>query len=496
MQWRCDHVTVSYHSDDERPIPALAEVSLTIVSGERLAIVGPNGSGKSTLALCLAGLIQPTHGRVVVDGLHEPAYGAIVFQSPEDNLIGATVLEEMMLTLEHTSLPGTDEVAVRAELERFGLGYLAGRSTDSLSGGEKQKVAVACARAAGRQLIVLDEPTSHLDPPSRREFLAFSEAAAESGPSRGPKSGGLKPPVRERSAGNDDCGPTLVFITQYEEEARRLPRVIELNAGRIAYDGPSSGWKGMVDPRPRVISLPVPPEDASVIVSAVDLGQCDSPAWPLPLDPLRGITLEVRAGEAVGLCGPIGAGKTTLAFYLAGLFDRWLGQLNWPGMPRRERPVVLIQFPERQLFCSTVIDDVAAGPRARGGRSSDLLSAARAALDRVGLPPDDFGHRSPFDLSGGQKRRAALAGIVAIPSRLYLLDEPQAALDSEGLERLESLLQEWLGAGSAYVIISHDLEFLRRLTHRVWVMNKGRIIFDGPWEALDSQPVILASIGF
>jgi energy-coupling factor transport system ATP-binding protein len=272
--------------------------------------------------------------------------------------------------------------------------------------------------------------------------------------------------------------------------------VIALDAGRIIYDGPSAAWGAAASESRSVFSIPTAALDASMIVRASNLRQRDSPLWPMPAHPLDRITLEVRAGEAIGLCGPIGAGKTTLALHLAGLFERWEGDLSWPGIPSRERPVMLIQFPERQLFCATVLEDVKVGPKARGVAPKALADVACATLDRVGLPPAAFGSRSPFDLSGGQKRRAALAGIAAVPSGLYLLDEPQAALDGDGLLRLESLLRDWVSQGSAYVIISHDLDFLRRLTHRVWVMDKGRLIFDGPWETLDSRPEVLKSIGF
>ncbi|MEW5701734.1 MAG: ATP-binding cassette domain-containing protein [Candidatus Zixiibacteriota bacterium] len=469
-------MSATYAPDQGDAIPALTDVSLTVVSGERVAIVGPNGSGKSTLALILAGLLAPTRGRVIVEsGQAIPPYGAIVFQSPEDNLIGATVLEEMMLTLEHVVDGGPVEAIARETLQSYGLGNLIDRSTDSLSGGEKQKVAVACARASQRRLIILDEPTSHLDASGRREFFAYLEAATK---------------------GGVGAAPAMVLVTQYEEEARRLPRIIALDAGRIVYDGPSAGWAGAQNDHGPGLPVPKAPPDAPVIVRARGLRQVDSHLWPIPDHPLEDITVEIRAGDAIGLCGPIGAGKTTLALHLAGLIERWEGEMTWCDMPGHEAPAMVMQFPERQLFCSTVLDDVAVGPKARGLKSGELATAVTIALDRVGLPAATFARRAPFSLSGGQRRRAALAGIAAIPSRLYLLDEPQASLDAEGQASLESLLRDWLERRAAYVIISHDLEFLRRLTRRVWVLDKGRIIFDGTWAALERHGGVLDAIGF
>jgi energy-coupling factor transport system ATP-binding protein len=146
---------------------------------------------------------------------------------------------------------------------------------------------------------------------------------------------------------------------------------------------------------------------------------------------------------------------------------------------------MIMQFPERQIFCRSVEEEVAYGLIARGMSKSEALSESSHALTRVGLNPAEFGHRDPFSLSGGQKRRVMLAVASAIPSDLYILDEPQAALDDDGLTALESLCLGWHEQETAYVLVSHDYEVLRSLTTRVIALEWGRVAFDGTWSQFD-----------
>jgi energy-coupling factor transport system ATP-binding protein len=354
------------------------------------------------------------------------------------------------------------------------------RPVQCLSGGEKQKLAIACAVASGRDLIVLDEPTSHLDPPGRRDLLAHILGSS----------------WRDRpSAGGN---PAVVLITQYLEDARRFPRVVMLHQGAVVYDGTADGWQGLPASSAHGNFIPQPSiPGAPVIVTTDRLSQLAQPSWPLPSSPLSDVTIQIRAGDAIGLCGPIGSGKSTLGYHLAGLFDSYAGTRDVAGSGQPQRsPVVMIQFPERQLFCATVGDDVAFGPSARGNERKRAVESAAMALETMGLPPAEFWERSPFELSAGQQRRAGMAGVAACSAPFYILDEPTAALDADGLARLESLLAQWQGAGVAYLIISHDLDWLAQITHRVWVMDAGHILFDGVWSDSVQLDPVLASIGF
>lgn len=470
MKWACENVSVHYAQEDGSYTVALRDVNLSIRAGERIAIVGPNGSGKSTLALVMAGLISPTSGRVLCDEIPcAGPVGAIVLQSPDDNLIGETVYEELRLCLEQTFSEPEAECALTTALSRFGLDHLADRSTLGLSGGEKQVVALACAMMAKRPLVVLDEPTSHLDPPGKRMFWKLLDEADD-----------LIDPT-----------PAIAVVTQYASEVGHFDRLIAMDAGAIVYDGPPSGWPGTA--RSSFPKLEYPDiSNAPAILSVRNLSQAEHSGWPLPASGVQDVTLTIKGGEAVALCGPIGAGKTTLALLLAGLLPNYLGERH----ANVSAPVMLLQFPERQMFCKTVEAEVAYGLMMRDVKRSDAVMRAHSALAAVGLEPAVFACRDPFSLSGGQRRRVMLAAAVVLDADLYILDEPQAALDESGIASLRSACAEWLASGASYMLISHDLEFLRSLTARVLVLDRGRLLYDGDWDRLDSASNLMSDIGF
>lgn len=494
MRWLLRNVSFHYRGRDLHAVPALNDVTLTVRRGERLSLLGKNGSGKSTLARCLAGFDEPSTGEIILDdtgsraAVSQDRSGwpsrigsvALVFQQPEDNLIGETVWDEIALAVEHADPEDSSSDKVAQILDQFGMRELSDRPVKNLSGGEKQKLAVASAFASQRELIILDEPTSHLDPPGRRELIASVERQGTGDTS------------------SDSYRPGVILITQYEDEARRFPRVVEMEGGRIVYDGPSSGWKHPAGaPHRGRTPLRRRDDDAKVILKTSGLSQVALADWPLPPHPLTDINVVIHAGDAIGLCGPIGSGKTTLAYHLAGLMERHAGALIHPaGTGDGMLPVVLIQFPERQLFCSTVAEDVAFGPAHRGVARAEAWDLAASQLSRLGLDPAEFMGRSPFELSGGEQRRVAMAGVAACPAPLYILDEPTAGLDADGLAGLEALLTLWHSEGATYLIISHDLDWLAQVTSRAWVMREGRLILDGHWRDEEGFVPALRTIGF
>lgn len=219
---------------------------------------------------------------------------------------------------------------------------------------------------------------------------------------------------------------------------------------------------------------------------------------PFETRALGGVTLTVEAGEAVALAGPTGSGKSTLAQHFNGLLRPTRGRVRVAGMeipPRggdllavRAAVGLLFQFPEQQLFEETVEADVAYGPRNLGVKGEDLRERVEEALEKVGLPPGRFAHRSPFALSEGEKRRVALAGVLATRPRCLVLDEPTAGLDPRSRRELLERLECWRrDEGLTLVIISHDMDDLARVAERLVVLEAGRVAGDGPVRELFSR---------
>lgn len=215
---------------------------------------------------------------------------------------------------------------------------------------------------------------------------------------------------------------------------------------------------------------------------------------PTEREVLAGIDLSIAAGERVGLFGVSGAGKTTLAILLAGLADPASGRLFDDGIERRRGTSpppgnvgLVFQESEAAFFEESVLADVAFGPKALGLRESEALHRAEEALRLVGLDPDRIGPRAPETLSGGEARRAAIAGVLAFRPRLVVFDEPTTGLDADGVERLRSILESTHARGAATLVISHELPFLLDHCDRMILLEKGKIAWDGPAAKLPEE---------
>ena len=502
-------------------IQALRGVDLDVARGEWVAIMGPNGSGKTTLARCLNALLLPTSGAVTIDGLstaEEARHGEIrrrvgmVFQHPDDQLVAPTVESEIAFGLEnHGVEPAVMRRRVEEVLRQFDLDNYRNHPPHLLSGGERQRLAVASAVAVRPRYLVLDEPTALLDPPSRRNLIA-----AVSGLWR-------------------RHGLTILQITQSPEEAARAERLLVLCAGRLIEDGPPSKVFS-AGCRLRRVGLSVPfaveaveaagggasdaldsgelatwlthrfdPEgqragapDAAAAgsrsgrLSARRVGHTYRSGVPAPLPALHAVDLEVHAGRITGLLGPGGSGKTTLAQHLNGLLRPAAGQVLLDGRDIwssgdaaavRRSVGLVFQFPETQLFEESVQADVAFGPRSHGCGEAESQRRAVAALDAVGLPAPEFGSRPPLDLSGGERRRAAIAGVLSVRPSFLVLDEPTAGLDRGNRERIADLLRGLARDGRGVVLISHDMDLVADLCEEITFLEGGRVRWHGPTRA-------------
>jgi len=407
--------------------PALDDLSLELAEGEHVVVLGPSGSGKSTLLRALAGLVPHLHGgvfagRVVVGGIDtretRPAElagtVASVFQDPEDQIVMSRVVNEVAFGLENV---GTEpsEIWPRVEeaLALVGAEHLADRSVHELSGGELQRVSLAAAVALRPRLLLLDEPTSQLDPEGAEAFLAA---------------------VRRL-----DCA-VLLSEQRPARPLERADRVLFLEQGRLLLDAPREEAVAWLSAN-RPLYLPHTPELACRL-AGIRFSYGDRLV-------LAGASLDVRRGEVVGLTGPNGAGKTTLAKIAAGLLAADEGEVQ-------HRPAAyLSQDPGRHLVTERVLDEVALG--------SDV-ARAQSALQKVGLAGSE--NRHPRDLSSGERERLVLAAVLATEPGLLVLDEPTRGVDPERKSELARLLRAEAPSRGT-LVVTHDLPWVAEVADRI-----------------------------
>ena len=405
----------------------LDDVSLELADGEHVALLGPSGCGKSTLLRALAGLVPHFHGgrfsgTVFVGGvdtrearpLELAGTVASVFQDPEDQVVMANVSNEVAFGLENTGVPPA-EIWQRVEeaLQLVGAEALANRLTGELSGGELQRVALASALALRPRLLLLDEPTSQLDPDGADAFFDLIEQL-----------------------------PCAMLVSE-QRPARPLAhcrRVVFMDQGRIVLDAPrEQALDWLAEHRP--LYLPHAP-DVVARVSGVRFSYGERVV-------LDNASIEIRRGEIVALVGPNGVGKTTLALIAAGLLEPAAGDAV------RQRAAYLAQDPGRHLVTERVLDEVALGAD---------VHRARVALEQLGLA--GFAERHPRDLSAGERERLSLAAVLATEPDFLVLDEPTRGVDPERKVELAQLLRAQAAARGT-LVVTHDLPWAAEVADRI-----------------------------
>jgi energy-coupling factor transporter ATP-binding protein EcfA2 len=451
---------------------ALVDVDLTVVPGEFIAVVGPNGAGKSTLVSLLAGA-EPTSGRVRRPGrvgLGLPGGTTIVAQRAETQVIGSTVGEDL-----RWGLPPGYPIDVEALLAWVGLAGLAAASTESLSGGQLQRLAIATAMARRPALLISDESTSMLDAAGRAEVLDLLAAL----------------PAR--------TGTAVVHVTHDPAEAARADRVIGLADGRIV-DAAAAGHGVIDSTNDRVAPLATAVSRAAYrslapwpgytrgasgepVIRVRGVGHRFDAGTPWEVTALRSVDLDVREGEGLLITGENGSGKSTLAWVLAGLIRPTEGTATIDGAPASASVgavALSFQLARLQLQRPTVAEDIlaAAGFDATSA-AADADAFVRTSLHRVGLPADLAG-RTIDELSGGQMRRVAIAGLLASRPRVLILDEPFAGLDRESRRGLIELLGRMRREeGLTLVVISHDFEDVGLACTRTIEVIAGTVVLPG-----------------
>ena len=459
--------------------PVLNGLTFSIQPDTHVALMGPGGSGKSTLALLLKGLLNPLSGSITVDGIHGRDDDSrleimkrvgLVFQNPDNTIVATTVEREIAFGLENLGVPHDDMVSrVDEALERLNLGHYRFTNPSNLSGGEKQRCALAAVLAMHPDYLILDEPTSLLDPASRNSLLEYIHETALS-------------------------GTTIIHITQYIEEARHADRVIVLGSSGIEEDGspdevlsetnrfrscsfPSLGQKHsdtMQDGKSTVVSahLRNSKPDNSILINLENITHSYNRGTPFEHKALDNVSLSVFAGTSTALIGPTGSGKTTLLEIIAGVTDVTEGTKHIKDNPLC---AMAFQFPEDQMYGETVASYVSFGPQNIGIVEPELSRLVDSTLDAVGLESERYRDRDPLFLSGGEKRRTALAGVLAMKPDILVLDEPTAGLDRTGMDHVLAFLRGYIENGGTLIFSTHDFEAAWRLADFTVVLDDGRI---------------------
>jgi energy-coupling factor transporter ATP-binding protein EcfA2 len=450
---------------------AVRGLDLRIAAGERVLLLGASGAGKSTLLSALAGVLDASgggesEGELLVDGRppHEARDATgMVFQDPETQLVMARAGDDVAFGLENHCVP-TAAIwpRVHRALAQVQFPYPEDRSTAALSGGEKQRLAIAGALALRPRLLLLDEPTANLDP-----------AAAAS--------------VRETIA--DLTAVTLVLVEHRVAQALPLVDrvvVIEAGGGVVADGAPTDVFVGHGE---RLAELgvwtpgPPPSPAAKRTTFGAELAQVKDVAFRYPgVDAwaLDGVDLSLRAGEALAITGPNGSGKSTLALLVAGLLRPVRGRVELGGaepwsLPARrlvERVGTVFQDPEHQFVTGRVEEELMVGPLRAGRYKPDARRIAADLLERLHLA--HLAEANPFTLSGGEQRRLSVATALATAPPLLVLDEPTFGQDRRTYGELVALLAGHCDGGGAALFATHDEDLVASLADRTLGLEAGR----------------------
>lgn len=520
---------------------ALKDIDLSVEEGAFVGLIGPSGAGKSTLASAITGAI-PHHyrgrlfGSTLVAGLDtcEASLTDIakvvgsVLQDIDAQMVASVVEDELLFGLENFGIDHREiEGRIASALDAVGIAALRHREIATLSGGQKQKVAIAAILAMTPRVIVMDEPTSALDPASARDVFEVLRRAKEL------------------------TGMTVILIEQTVALlAEYCDRVVVIDQGRIALDStPTDVFSHGENLRAIGVDTPRTVRISNSLAEA-GLAANDSPALTLdgaeslvagilapglskssPIVPrtlgdrpdarntvderpiivdvagaaysygtgqagIEGIDLTVRAGEILAVVGQNGAGKTTFTKLLNGLIKPSAGVVRIAGLDTRTTPVsvlashaaTLFQNPDRQLCRNTVVEEISFGLELQGAPADAARERALHVAATFGLPEN----ASPFNLSRGQRQMVALASVVALEPELIILDEPTSGLDyRECMTVMETVRQRALD-GAAVVMVCHDMEVVSDFADTLAVMTEGRLIEVGPSREVFANDALLA----
>lgn len=491
---------------------AIEDISFALPKGELLLIAGPSGCGKSTLIKCLNGLIPHSYpgvlsGEICLEGrpiagmtlLDLARYVGTMLQDPDKQILGSTVEQEIAFGMENLNTPRDEMVSsVQEVLQRLHLERFQKRETHALSGGQRQQVAACGILVMHPSIFLFDEPFANLDARAVDELeTLISDLRTE--------------------------GHTVIIVEHRVEEALHLnpDKVLLMRDGRQVFFGETEEFLTVADPTQ--VKLPIastlrtisdPARVYETLVQPIVTGQSDSPEISTQNTPilsfenvryryrafseeiLHGITCNIHRGETIALLGPNGSGKTTLVKQALGLLRPTKGKVQLYGEDTRKLSVAelasrigyVFQSPSAMLFAPTVRKEVSFGPQNLRLPPERLNTAVQQAMEALNV--DQFSDRSPFSLSFGQQKRVAIASVLAMQSRILLLDEPTAGQDYRSYINFMEYLRS-LPNLDALLFITHDLDLALRFTQRVLLLKDGNLVADGaPLEVL-SDPALL-----
>ena len=519
-------------------INALENVSLEIGQGEFVAILGHNGSGKSTLARLINGLLTPSAGKIFVLGMDSAdrknlfeirKNAGVVFQNPDNQTVASVVEDDVAFGPENTGVP-REEIGRRIDfaLRAVGMEEFRHAEATKLSGGQKQRVAIAGVLALQPRIIILDESTAMLDPRGRREITSVVQKL------------------------NKENKITVIDITHFPEEAMLADSAIVLHRGRVVLQGkPEEVLKSEEELLSYNLALPksvkicrdlrargldvsdsLSPEEIAKEIASQIAKNGGITYDGAEEHALNGVSLQIREGEFFGIIGHTGSGKSTFVRHLNALEKLPTAQKKYKPKKKkknaaeiseekrtvltvdgfdltdkttdffalRSKAGMVFQYPEYQLFAETVAADVAFGLKNFSKTPLSVEETGRAvkeALETVGLKYEEVKDKSPFELSGGQKRRVAIAGVIVTKPEILVLDEPAAGLDPLGKEEIAALLKkvhsDWC---KTVIVVSHDMDEIAESCDRAAVFSDGKIAFcDTPEKLFTQDAEALFSLG-
>lgn len=514
----------------------LKGVDLTIKKGEFIALLGRNGSGKTTFSKQLNAILRPSEGTVTVDEMGtrdaEKLYDirqhvGMVFQNPDNQMVAANVEEEVAFGPENLGMESDTIVArVKQALEQVRMWKRRKTAPNHLSGGQKQRIAIAGILAMHPDYIVLDEPTAMLDPKGRKEVMEAlqrlnqeqemtvilithdMEEAALAGRVILLADGQVRfDGTPEDFFGEDALLAEMGMEAPLSYRVRKLidSDVFEKKIGdarveeatidkreKVAeYDKTGREWEAsseLVDKKKNKKAEAETDEKNQALLSLQHVSYIYSPGTAYEKVALDDVNLSLGKGEIVGLAGHTGSGKSTMIQLLNGLLKPTSGTVTFEGKDihakgysgnyLRSKVGMVFQYPEHQMICDTVWEDVAFGPGKQGLTGEACETRVEEALRFVDLP-EKYYQASSLQLSGGQKRRVAIAGVLAMHPEYIILDEPAAGLDAAGkreiFDRIRRMSRE---QGIGVLLVSHSMEDLAEYADRIIVLDDGKKILD------------------